>query len=314
MRRRAVLLLPFAALPCAADDLAPWPEPGLRMVVAYPPGGVSDEITRVLAHKLAARLGVPVQVEHRPGAGGAVAMRMLSRAAPDGRTLCFSAITALTLVPHVAAVSYDPLRDIAPVAGVMHTPVLVVGTPALPARSYTQMLEAARSRPSALRWATSGVGTTGHLVLEQVRRATGVEIVHIPYKGGAQQLNDALAGQFELLSTNVGPLQLQYVAQGRLAALAVGSPMRLGVLPGVPTLAEAGAERANLVSLFGVFAPAATPPPVIARLNAEINAALREKDLRDRLAASSNEPAGGTAAQLARRIEREWAANRHLLR
>ena len=314
VQRRAVLLLPLAALPCAADDVLPWPAPGLRIVVAYPPGGVSDEITRVLAHKLEARLGVPVQVEHRPGAGGAVAMRVLARAEPDGRTLCFSAITALSLVPHVSTVSYDPLRDIAPVAGVMHTPVLVVGTRALLARTFAQMLAAARSGRGPVRWATSGVGTTGHLVLEQVRRATGADIVHVPYKGGSQQLTDALGGQFELLSTNVGPLQLRYVADGRLWALAVGSPARLAVLPGVPTLAEAGIERANLVSLFGVFAPAATPPAVIARLNAEINDALQEPDLRDRLAASGNEPATGTPAQLEARIGREWAANRLLLR
>ena len=217
-------------------------------------------------------------------------------------------------MPHVSTVSYDPLRDIAPVAGVMHTPVLVVGTPALHARTFAQMLAAARSGRGPLRWATSGVGTTGHLVLEQVRRATGADLVHVPYKGGSQQLTDALGGQFELLSTNVAPLQLQYVAEGRLFALAVGSPARLAMLPGVPTLAEAGVERANLVSLFGVFAPAATPPAVIARLNAEINGALQEPDLRDRLAASGNEPAAGTPGQLEARIGHEWAANRRLVK
>jgi tripartite-type tricarboxylate transporter receptor subunit TctC len=318
LRRRDVLRWGLLALAAPAAGVAartafPESQP-IRVLVAYPPGGLSDEITRVLADKLALRLGVPVLVEHRPGAGGAVAMRLLARAAPDGHTLCFSAITALSTVPHLTEAGYDPLRDIAPVAAVMATPVLVVATPALHARSMADVVAHARAWPGSVRWATSGVGTTGHLVLEQVRAATGVEFVHVPYKGGAQQITEALGGQFELLSTNVAPAQLELVRSGRLTALAVGAPARLDVLPDVPTLAELGMERANLMSLFALFAPAHTPAAVIERLNDEVNRALKDDDLRQRLRAASNAPAGGEPDELGRRVEREWTANRSALK
>jgi tripartite-type tricarboxylate transporter receptor subunit TctC len=309
LRRRALLLSLVASAQARAQP-GRWPSGPLHLMLAYPPGGISDEVTRALADRLAERLQVPVLVEHRPGAGGAVAMDRLARATPDGHTLCVSAVSALTLVPHVTTVRYHPLRDIAPVAGIMFTPVLVVGTPALAARSFDDMLALARRRPGRLRWATSGVGTTGHRVLQLVREAAGVDITHIPYKGGGSQLTDALAGQFELLSTNVAPTQLQHVRSGHFTALAVGSPTRLPVLPAVPTLAQLGAPRANLVSLFGVFAPGRTPATVVERLNAHVRAAVHDPGLLARLAASNNEPVDLGAEALAARVAREWADNR----
>ena len=283
----------------------------IRIIVAYPPGGVSDDITRALAAVLGARLGVTVLVENRAGAGGSLALDFLARSAPDGHTLCFSAISPLSLLPHLGPVPYDPARDIVPVASVMATPVLVVGTPALAAQSFGAMLAAAR--PRSIRWATSGIGTTGHLVLEQVRSASGADIVHIPYKGGGTQLNDALAGQFEVLSTNVGALQLQHIRDGRFKPLAVGAPARLPVLAEVPTLAELGFAQANRVSLFGIFAPAGTPPPVLRRLNAEFDRALRDPDIRRRLLAVNNLPTGGSADAFAQQIEQESEMNRRLV-
>lgn len=310
---KALLALVLWLAVASAALAQPWPSRPLHLVVAYPPGGVSDEISRALADKLAAQLGTPVLVEHRAGAGGALAMEMLAKAPPDGHTLVFSAISPLVLTPHLGRVGYEPLKDIAPVVGVMFTPVLLVGTPALKAASFAEMLEAARSRPGGLRWATSGQATTGHRVLEQVKLISGANLIHIPYKGGGQQLNDALGGQFELLSSNVGAQQLQHIKSGRFKALAVGAPSRLDVLPDVPTLAELGYAPANLVSLFGIFAPGRTPEPVLARLNAELNKALQLPDIRQRLLAVNNLPAGGSAADFARHIAREWELNRRLV-
>jgi tripartite-type tricarboxylate transporter receptor subunit TctC len=156
-----------------------------------------------------------------------------------------------------------------------------------------------------VRWATSGAATVGHRVLEQVSLASGARFVHIPYKGGAQQLNDALSGQFEVLSSNVGPLQLAHVKAGRLKALAVGAPARLAVLPQVPTLAELGFGQANLASVFGIFAPGNTPDAVVARLNAALNAALQAPQIRERLLEADNLPTGGSAAAFAAQIESE---------
>jgi tripartite-type tricarboxylate transporter receptor subunit TctC len=313
-RRRELLLCALPLLPApvgaAAAGPAPWPARAVRILVAYPPGGVSDEVARAIADRLGPRLGVPVLVENRPGAAGSLAMELLSRSPPDGHTLCFSAITPLTVLPHLGPVKYDPLADISPVVSIMATPVLVVGTSVLHAGTLGETVAQARRRPGSLRWATSGIGTTGHMVLERVRRASGIQVTHVPYKGGGQQLNDALSGQFELLSTNVAARQLEYVRTGRLKPLAVGASSRLPVLPEIPTLAEAGFPEANLMSLFGLFSPGRTPSAVVERINAEVNEVLRQPDVRQRMLAVDNLPMGGSAASFATHVVRESEANR----
>lgn len=296
----------MAALAAPALSRAASP---LRIVVAYPPGGVSDEIARAVAHTLAEQTGMVVLVEHRPGAGGRIAMEMLARAAPDGQTLCFCAITPLTLMPRYGTLRYDPLRDIAPVIGVMSTPTLLAGTPALAAGHFADLLALARSSHVSLRWATTGVGTTGYRVLEAISQAANVSFTHIPYKGGAQSIHDAVGGQFELLSTNVASTQLAHVKAGRLKALAVGAPARLDTLPAAPTLGELGFVQANLQSHFGLFAPGGTAAAVVQRLNQQLNRVLRHPDIQQRLAASNNLPLGGSAEAFASLICNEARAN-----
>lgn len=291
-----------------------WPSRPVRLMVAYPPGGVSDDMARALAQALAPRLGVPVVLDHRAGAGGTLAMEALARAPADGHTLCFSAITPLTLSPQLGPVRYDPARDIDPVCGVMLTPTLVVASPALDARDFAGLLALARARPGQLRWATSGHGTTGHLVLEEVRHGAGVDIAHIPYRGGGAQLTDALAGHFELLSTNAAGPQLRHVQTQRLRALAVGAPQRLAALPEVPTLAELGLPRANRASVFGVFAPGGTPAPIRERLGKAIDEALQLAPIQERLLVASNLPTGGGPQAFAALIEEETFRIRALLR
>lgn len=289
-----------------------WPTQALRIIVVYPPGGLSDGVARTLAERLARQLGVPVRVENRAGGGGSVGLQALARATPDGHTLAFSAISPLTLRPHLGPMGFDPLRDVAPVAGVMFTPVLLVGTPAFTGHRFADLLSQARERPRALRWATSGVATAGHLVLEQVQAGSGIAVTHVPYKGGGQQLNDALGGQFELLSTNVAPVQLSHVEAGRFRPLAVGAPRRLDVLPTVPTFTELGLPHANIGSLFGLFAPGRTPVAVLERLNAEINTAIETPEIRERLLAADNLPAAADRASFVRHIAQEWQNNRRL--
>ncbi len=311
-RRQAMAALLALAAAWPAWPAPPWPARPLRLIVVYPPGGLSDGVARAIADGLAARLGVPVHVDHRAGGGGVVGLQALARAAPDGHTLAFSATSPLTLRPHLGPVGFDPLRDVAPVASAMVTPVLLVGTPAFTGLRFADLLQQARERPRALRWATSGVATAGHLVLEQVQAGAGIAVTHVPYKGGGQQINDALGGQFELLSTNVAPLQLQHVAAGRFKPLAVGAPRRLDVLPEVPTFAELGLPQANIGSLFGLFAPGGTPPVLLDRLNAEINQVLASPVIRDRLMASDNLPVTDDRAAFERRIAEEWLSHRRL--
>lgn len=288
---RRTWLLAAASIGSTARATAP----GLRLIVAYPPGGLSDDAARRLAQALEPRFGGPVLVEHRPGAAGLVALDTLARARPDGHTLCYSAITPLFLQP----------REVSPVIAVLETPALLVATPAFTGHSLADVVAQARAAPGHLRWATSGVGTTGHRVLARVQATAGITLTHVPYSGGGHQVNDALAGQFELLLTNAGPLQRAHVAAGRLRPLAVGSPRRLAMLPGVPTFAEAGFPEANLASVFGVFAPAGTPRDVVARLNAAFGEALVSPDLRRHFEAAGSTVLGGSPAAFAARIQAE---------
>lgn len=300
---------PTTAMPSTTE---PWPTRPIHLIVAYPPGGVSDDTARALAQFIGARLKVPVIVENRAGAGGLTALESLARAAPDGQTLAYCAMSPLVFLPAAstpAAMAPGradfPLRDVVPVVSLMDTPVLVLAHPSFRPKDFAAVIAAARAAPGRLRWATSGHATVGHMVLAQVRAAAGVDIIHVPYKGGGQQLTDAIGGQFELLSSNVASQQLQFVRQGRLKALAIGSPVRLPVLPEVPTLAELGFPDANLVSTFGLFAPRGVPEERLRLINAVVNEALRQPEFRARILDVSNLPTGGSAADFAARIARE---------
>ncbi|MDX3906609.1 MAG: tripartite tricarboxylate transporter substrate binding protein [Pigmentiphaga sp.] len=304
-------MLALAATSAAAQS---WPAKPVRIVVAYPPGGVSDIVSRALADKLGAQLGTSVIVENKAGAGGTLGMDAVAKAAPDGYTIGFSSISPLSLNPLLGKVNYDPFKDIVPVVGVMYSPVVLLGTPAFAGKTLADVVEQARREPGALRWGTSGLATVGHITLEQFKRAAGVDITHIPYKGGGQQQNDALGGQFELLTTNLGPVLNGHIKAGKLRPLAVGAPARIDFLPDVPTFAEAGFPKANMMSVFGIFAPAGTPEAVLDRLNAEINRALAQPDVRARLVGSDNVPTGGSAADFARFIRAEYDNNRDIVK
>lgn len=286
----------------------------VRLIVAYPAGGVSDVVARALADKLAAQLGVTFVVENKAGASGTIGMDAVAKAAPDGATLGFSAISPLVLNPHLGKSPFDPMKDIAPVASVMYSPVVLLATPATGTRDFRTLLDDARARPGAIRWATSGQASLGHVVLEQLRAAAKIDVTHIPYKGGGQQLNDAIGGQFEILSTNAGATVSAQIQAGRLRPLAVAAPARLDKLPKVPTLAELGYPAANMSSLFGVFAPGGTPSILIEKYNVEINKALNSPDLRAKLLATDNVPTGGRIEDFADEIASEYESNGRIVR
>lgn len=314
---RRLLLAAAAALTLAPAVVSAqsWPTAKpIRIVVAYPAGGVSDTVARALADKLAAQLGTPVVIENKAGASGSIGVDTVAKAVPDGYTLGFAAVSPLALNPHLGKSPFDPQKDITPVVSVMYSPVLLLGTSASKAADFAGLLEAARAQPGQVRWATSGLASLGHIMLEQIMGKSGVAITHVPYKGGGQQMNDALGGQFEVLSTNAGPAVLQHIQAGKLKPLAVGGPARLESLPSVPTLAELGHPAANLSSLFGLYAPAQTPAAVVERINAEVNKALASPDLRAKLQATDNVPTGGTAAEFARQIAQESENNARIIR
>jgi tripartite-type tricarboxylate transporter receptor subunit TctC len=298
-RRRFVAALGTTAFPAVAQQ---WPARTVRVIVPYPAGGITDLIARAIAERLALQILQPVVVENRGGASGIIGMEALARSAPDGQTLAFSATSPLTLSPALAKVPYDPANDFTPVAGVMVSPVLLLATNALGVRDFGELLQRARDWPDGVRWATSGLGSLGHVMFEEVQAVARVRMVHVPYKGGGQQVSDALGAQFELLSVNIGPGLLDHVKAGRLRPLAVGAPRRLDSLPQVPTLAELGLPRANLCSRFGIFAPGNLPVRLLDRINSEVNAAIEQPPVRTRMLASVSLPGGGTAREFARQI------------
>ncbi|NNU42456.1 Bug family tripartite tricarboxylate transporter substrate binding protein [Ramlibacter montanisoli] len=301
---RRMLLAALAALGLPAHAQL-WPARPLRIIVPYPTGGISDLVARAMAERLAAQLGQPVVVENKAGASGTIGMDALAKAPADGYTLAFSAISPIALSPALGKVPYDPERDFTPVASAMVSPVLLLATSALAARDFGELVARARDWPDTIRWATSGQASLGHLMLEQLQAAAKLRMVHIPYKGGGQQITDALGGQFEVLSVNTSPVLMEHIRAGRLRPLAVGGPRRLDSLPQVPTLAELGHPAANLASHFGVFAPGNLPVRLLDRLNSEVNTALEHPDVRGRLLASQNVPTGGTAREFARQIASE---------
>ncbi len=301
----AALLLGAAALPSLAQV---FPAKPVRIIVVYPPGGTSDAATRLLAEKLAPALGQQVIVENKGGAGGAIGMDAMAKSPPDGHTIAFSAISPVTLLPHVGKVPYDALKDIAPLASVMYSPVYMLGTPAFTGKDFADVIAQAKAKPGALRVGTSGIATLGHLMVEQLRIA-GLDFTHVPYKGGGQVITDAAGGQFELFTANPSPGVNALLQQGKFRILAVAAPKRLAALPAVPTLTELGYADANYTSQFGFFAPARTPEAALQRLHAEINKALALPDVAERLTRLDNVVAPASIAEFAQSVRREYEAN-----
>ena len=316
-RRRLLAAFGSAALAASATRVSraqTWPSKPIRLVVAYPTGGVSDSVARLLAPRLAERLGTPVVVENKGGAGGSIGMDAVAKSPADGHVLAFAAVSPLTLNPHVMKLPYDPLADLVPVASVMYSPVYLLATPAFTGRSFADAIAQSRAKPGSLRMATSGVASVGHLMVEQIRERARVDLVHVPYKGGAQVITDAVGGQFELLTTNPSSAVNPFVAKGTLRLLAVGAPKRLDSHPDVPTLAELGQPEANLTSTFGLFAPAATPATVVQRVADELARLLAQPELRQRLLDTDNVPAALGPAEFGALVRCGHEANARIVK
>ncbi|MBC7471355.1 MAG: tripartite tricarboxylate transporter substrate binding protein [Ramlibacter sp.] len=290
-----------------------WPSRPVKIVVPYPAGGVNDAVARLLAERLAPLLGQPVVVDNKAGAGGTIGMDAVAKS-DDGHTLAFAAISPLTLNPHVMKVQYDPLKDFVAVASVMYSPVYVLATPKFKGKTFADAIAAAKAQPGKVSIASSGYGTLGHIMIEQIRRKSGADLTHVPYKGGSQLITDAAGGQFDLFVANPLASINGLINEGKLRVLAVTGPRRLANLQEVPTLAELGYPEANLTSLFGFYAPAATPPEVVKRINIEINRVLAEKETQERLRKLDNVISTTTPQQFIAIIEKEYSANARVVK
>ena len=267
-----------------------YPSKPIRLVVPYPPGGPLDIMARAIGQKLTEAWSQPVVVDNRAGAGGNIGADLVAKSPADGYTLLMGAVATHAINPTLyAKIPYDPVRDFTPVALVAQVPNILVVNPSVPVKSVTELIELARAKPGYLNFGSGSTGSTGHLAGELFKTMAGVQMVHIPYKGGAPAMADLLAGQVQLMFDNLANA-LPNVKAGRLRALAVTTLARSPAMPDLPTMAESGLPGFDLTTWFGLMVPAGTPPEIVAKLNAEIVRALNAKDMRERLEKMGAEP------------------------
>ena len=292
---------PFVALGVAAAA-SPWalalaqsyPTKPVRLVVAGPPGSVTDVRARWLSEKLTPVLGQPLVVDNRPGAGGNVGSAHAAKSAADGYTILIVHQGTVAINPHVYDnLGYDPLADLAPITRIASNPLILAVHPSVPASSTAELIALAKEKPGQLNYGSPGNGTPPHMAGELFKRMAGIEVAHVPYKGGAPALADLVAGR--LTYTIEGPvIQLPQVKAGRLRAVAVSSAQRVAALPEVPTISESGVPGYEYVAWVGIAAPAATPRAIVAKLHADAAAVLRSPESREYFAGHGAEPGGET--------------------
>jgi tripartite-type tricarboxylate transporter receptor subunit TctC len=282
-----------------------YPEKPVRLVVPFPAGGAIDIMGRLTSQKLTETLGAQVIVDNRAGAGGAIGTENVARAAPDGYTLLFSSTSPISINPHINKVPYDPVASFAAIAMVANSPQMIVVTPSLPVKTLKEFIAMAKARPNALSFASSGVGTIIHVSAEMFAQRAGIKLLHIPYKGAAPAVVDTMSGQVTMLCAAYSSVATQLRA-GKLRALAVTSLKRMELEPAVPTVSESGLPGFESNQWWAVSGPAGLPAPIVDRLNAELNKIVRTEDVKKRLAAEGAEPGGGTPAELAAYIRKDY--------
>jgi tripartite-type tricarboxylate transporter receptor subunit TctC len=304
-----IITLLAAALVCTAAQAQSYPAKPIRFIVSFPPGGSSDLMARSIAPLMAEKLGQPVLVENRPGAGGNIGVDAVAKAAPDGYTIGLAAAGALsTNISLYPSMPFHPEKDLAPVSLLAMIPFFLVAHPSQPP-SLKQVIDAAKAKPGAIAYGYGGNGSTMHMVGELFNMMAAVKLQGVPYKGSGPVSADVLAGQVPLGVVDV-PSAIAHVRAGKMRALAVTTKRRIAAAPEVPTMDEAGVPGYEAIGWFGVVVPANTPAELINRLNREIAAALAVPEIRERAIAAGAEPAASTPqefAALIREETRKWA-------
>jgi tripartite-type tricarboxylate transporter receptor subunit TctC len=296
----AVALL--AAAPAAAQD---YPNRVIKMVIAFPPGGPTDFVGRLLADKLKDLLGQSVIIENKPGANGAIGAEAVVKAAPDGYTLFLTTSGAVTVTPNLRTdTPYDTLRDFAPISEVVGNTTVLAVRPELGVNSAKDLVAMAKAKPGTLAFASTGVGSPPHIALELFQAAAGVKFVHVPYRGAAPAITDLLGGQVVAMFADA-PVLMPHIQAGKLKAIGAASAIRNPMLPDVPTLREQGYADTVADNWYGLLAPAKTPPAIIAKLNQAVRAALTDPVLREKLIKSGAIPAPSSPEEFRKFLQEE---------
>jgi tripartite-type tricarboxylate transporter receptor subunit TctC len=289
-----------------------YPNKPIRMVVPYPPAGGTDIVARILTEPLSSVLGQPVIVDNRGGAAGNIGTDLVAKAAPDGYTILFT-LSSHTINPKLYdKLPFDVERDFVPVSLAAMIPQILVANPSVPATNVMELIALAKAQPGKLNFASVGTGSPGHVAGELFKLKTGVDMVHVPYKGGGPAVTDTLGGQVQLLFVSM-PAALQYVKAGRLKALAVTSDKRSGAAPEIPTIRESGIDCV-VDSWYGALAPAATPPAIVAKLQAAFARVLQMPEVKEKLFLQGADATSSTSADFDRLIRAELKQWEYVIR
>ena len=303
-RAVAVLLLWLLTAAAAAQD---YPNKPIRSIVPYPPAGGTDVVARILSEPLAAVLGQPILIDNRGGAAGNLGTDLAAKAAPDGYTILFT-LSSHTINPKLYPnLPFDVERDFVPISLAALSPQILVAHPSVPANNIRELIALARSQPGKLNFASVGTGSPAHIAGELLKLKSGIDMVHVPYKGGGPAIADTLGGQVQLAFVTL-PAAMQYVKAGKLKALAIASDRRSAVVPDIPTIAET-VPGCVVNSWYGALAPAKTPPAIVAKLQAAFAKVLAMPEVKEKLFAQGAEAQSSTSAEFAARIHdelREW--------
>ncbi len=291
------LIAAALALASVAAQAQAWPAKPIKLVVSYPPGGTVDAVARIIATPLSQRLGQPVVVDNRGGAGGAIGGDVVAKSAPDGYTVLMDASNHAQNPALRSKMPFDTLRDLAPVSLLVKVPNVLVVNPATTIKTVQDLVTQAKAKPGEINFASSGNGSAQHLAAEQFSAMAGVRMTHVAYKGGGPALTDVMAGQVPVFFGSLAS-SLAYIQGGKLRAVAVTGKARAAVLPQLPTVAEAGLPGYEVYEWNAMFVPAGTPPAVAERLSKELAAVLQDPEVRKRLEATGAEVIGSTPAEL----------------